>query len=32
LYFVAAIAMLLLFICIHNAWDSAVYISTRGSD
>jgi len=32
LYFVAAIAMLLLFIGIHNAWDSAVYISTRGSD
>ena len=32
MYFVAAIAMLLLFIGIHNAWDSAVYISTRGND
>lgn len=32
LYFVAGIAMLLLFIGIHNAWDSAVYISTHGSD
>ena len=32
LYFVAAITMLLLFIGIHNAWDSAVYISTRGPD
>jgi len=30
LYFVAALAMILLFIGIHNAWDSAVYISTRG--
>ena len=29
LYFIAAIAMALLFIGIHNAWDSAVYISTR---
>lgn len=32
LYFIAAIALLLLFIGIHNAWDSAVYISTHGSD
>ena len=31
LYFVAAVAMALLFIGIHNAWDSAVYISTRGN-
>jgi len=31
LYFVAVVALLLLFIGIHNAWDSAVYISTRGS-
>ena len=29
LYFVALAAMLLLFTGIHNAWDSAVYISTR---
>ena len=32
LYFVAAIAMLLLFIGIHNAWDAAVYMSTREKD
>jgi len=32
LYFVAAVALSLLFIGIHNAWDSAVYISTRGRD
>ena len=32
LYFVAAITLLLLFIGIHNAWDSAVYISTRRPD
>jgi len=31
LYFVALVALLLLFIGIHNAWDSAVYISTRGT-
>ena len=29
LYFVAAVALGLLFVGIHNAWDSAVYISTR---
>jgi hypothetical protein len=29
LYCVAGIALLLLFIGIHNAWDSAVYMSTR---
>lgn len=29
LYFMALAAMLLLFTGIHNAWDSAVYISTR---
>jgi len=32
LYFVAAIALLLLFVGIHNAWDSAVYMSTRADD
>jgi len=32
LYFVAAVALTLLFIGIHNAWDSAVYISTIGPD
>ena len=32
LYFVAALTMILLFIGIHNAWDSAVYISTRGRE
>jgi hypothetical protein len=32
LYFVAAVALSLLFIGIHNAWDSAVYISTRGRE
>jgi len=32
LYIVAAAALLLLFIGIHNAWDSAVYISTRGAE
>jgi len=32
LYFVAGVALSLLFIGIHNAWDSAVYISTRGRD
>lgn len=32
LYVVAAIALALLFIGIHNAWDSAVYISTRGGE
>lgn len=32
LYFVAIVALLLLFIGIHNAWDSAVYISTRGAE
>ena len=30
LHVIAAITLLLLFIGIHNAWDSAVYISTRG--
>jgi hypothetical protein len=30
LYVVAAASLALLFIGIHNAWDSAVYISTRG--
>ena len=30
LYAVAAVALVLLLIGIHNAWDSAVYISTRG--
>jgi hypothetical protein len=29
LYFVAATALLLLFVGIHNAWDTALYISTR---
>lgn len=29
LYFVAAVALVLLFVGIHNAWDSAVYISTN---
>ena len=29
LYFVAAVTMLLLFTGIHNAWDAAVYMSTR---
>jgi hypothetical protein len=28
MYLVAAIALLLLFVGIHNAWDAAVYIST----
>jgi hypothetical protein len=32
LYFVATSALALLFIGIHNAWDSAVYISTRGGE
>ena len=32
LHVVAAITLLLLFIGIHNAWDSAVYISTRSHD
>src|SRR5436305_14169287 len=32
LYFVAATTLLLLFIGIHNAWDSAVYMSTRQHD
>ncbi|HEX7137695.1 MAG TPA: hypothetical protein VF219_07610 [Vicinamibacterales bacterium] len=32
LYAVAAVALALLFIGIHNAWDSAVYISTRGRE
>jgi hypothetical protein len=30
LYAVAATALVLLFIGIHNAWDSAVYIATEG--
>jgi hypothetical protein len=29
LYVIAAIAIFLLFVGIHNAWDAAVYISTR---
>jgi hypothetical protein len=32
LYVIAAAVLLLLFIGIHNAWDSAVYISTRRRD
>jgi hypothetical protein len=32
LYVVAAIALSLLFIGIHNAWDSVVYIATRQHD
>jgi hypothetical protein len=32
LYFVAATSLLLLFIGIHNAWDAAVYISTRRAE
>ena len=32
LYLVAGVALALLFIGIHNAWDSAVYISTRGKE
>ncbi|MBV8519372.1 MAG: hypothetical protein JO197_18415 [Acidobacteria bacterium] len=30
LYWTAALALALLFIGIHNAWDAAVYIATRG--
>jgi hypothetical protein len=29
LYYVAATAVMLLFIGIHNAWDTAVYIAAR---
>lgn len=29
LYFVAAVTLVLLFVGIHNAWDSAVYLSTN---
>ena len=32
LYFVAGIALALLFVGIHNAWDSAVYISMHRGD
>jgi hypothetical protein len=32
LYAVAAFSLLLLFVGIHNAWDSAVYISTHRSE
>jgi len=32
LYVVAAVAIALLFIGIHNAWDSVVYIATRQHD
>jgi hypothetical protein len=32
LYFVAGVALALLAIGIHNAWDSAVYISTQRGD
>lgn len=31
IYFAAGFALLLLLIAIHNAWDSAVYISTHGA-
>ncbi len=32
LFGIGLVAMLLLFIGIHNAWDSAVYITQRGKD